>query len=863
MLSKDFSHQISSKKIVPPSGNLHYLPNTSIMVHPLRLTALTLAFAWATLTSAAAAPTLNVVPAVQSWSPAPGTFDVNAAGFTVSATDADALRNVTLAFRQDLAALGLTPPSGAADFTSADNAAYRLTLKTGTNTISPEGYVIEIGDTVTIRGSTPTGVFYGTRTLLQLLAHPGPHPTLPHGVIRDWPQSSHRLLMLDVGRKPYPLPVLKDYLRLMAWYKMNELHLHLSDEAFGDGYSGFRVQCDTFPGLTSKDLFYTKAELRELQDEAKAQGITITPEIDMPGHARCFTTVWPELGNPKLAKSYLDVTNPKTIERLERLLDEMIPIFDAPDFHIGTDEYHLGGLSAEDKLKFGEGFRTFINTMNTYIRSKGKNCRIWSGYEYMPGTTVPDPSVTIDMWVTRDAQGLIAEGHNVINSSDGVTYLCPGCDYYGVDNQGIYNNWAPWKISDDPAKNPAPNDPRLLGGKLHVWGDHGPTGYTMTEIADLTLPSLQAFAEKLWGNQGSPDYRAFQKRTALTLPVPGVTVFDRLPATEPDGVVLDLPGEQTLATAGTTIPLPLAGQPRADLEYPWTLTLQVRPDAAGGNRGVLLSSALAEICADYSRSEVRQSKDAAGKTVKTKVTEHGFGVIRAAGTPGSDAAASHLVADESRVYGPPLTPGEWQTVTVVATREHTVYYLNGVKTGESRKQAICPLAQLGSLTGNSFVGQLKNLKVWNRTLTAKEIGRATGRDVPDNLAAHRPATASASDTPYGFTPEKLTDEDPGTRWSSGITSQPQWVALDLGTEPVSFNTVSIAWETARPKQLRVQTSDDGQTWQDLSVVAVTGAQTTVTFPAARARQLRLQMSHPATQWGYSIWEVEVWNKKQP
>jgi hypothetical protein len=398
----------------------------------------------------------------------------------------------------------------------------------------------------------------------------------------------------------------------------------------------------------------------------------------------------------------------------------------------------------------------------------------------------------------------------------------------------------------------------------------------MTEIGLLALPSIQVFAEKLWGTKGSPDYAAFQKRAALTLPIPGVTVFDRLPAKNADGVVLDRPGEVTLAATDAVVDLPLAGQPRTDLEWPWTLTLEVCKTAETGKRGVILSSDLVEICSDFSREEEIRTKDAAGKEVKTKVTRHGLGIVRAAGSPGADPAGAMKVNQVSHVYASPATSGlmrdvshtsgealplgQWVTLAIVGERGHTTLYINGQPAGSYNDQMVCPLSRLGSPTGNSFVGKVRNLKVVNRALTAKEIGRAAGLDIPDNLAAHRPATASASDTAYGLTPEKITDEDPGTRWSSGVTSAEQWVAVDLGAA-VEFNTVNIAWETARPKQLHVKVSDDGQNWKQVFAGDVTGGQTTAAFPRVRARQLRLVMSEPVTQWGYSIWTVEVWNKK--
>ena len=664
---------------------------------------------------------LNVVPAVQMWQPATGEFKLTHVAFNMPGAGTDGLREVARRFASDLAAVGFRNTDAPAGDAAAAPAQLVLTLDHGQHKLKPEGYYLEIGDYVSIRGADVAGVFYGTRTVLQLLAQHTNTWTLPKGVITDWPQYAHRMLMLDVGRKPYPLAVLRDYLRVMSWYKMNELHLHLSDEAFGGAYTGFRVECDTFPGLSSKDLYYTKADLRGLQDAARQLGITITPEIDMPGHARCFTDYWPDLAL-KGYPDYLDVTNPQTVERLKKLLDEMIPLFDAPDFHIGTDEYRVGGTPAE-KLRLHEGFRQFINTMNAHIRARGKNTRIWSGFENMQGTTAIATNVTIDMWETHDAKSQIAQGHNIINSSDGRTYIVPGAHYYGVSNGGIYNSWEPWMVSGDLTKNPSKDDPHLLGGKLHVWSDQGPTGYTMTEIANLTLPSLQAFAEKLWGTKGSKDYSEFQTRAALTEPVPGVTVFNRLPARDTEGLVLDVARGHVLGLirSNDVVALPYDNLPRADLEYPWTLSMEVCKTAETGRRGVILSSTLAEICSDYTQVIEQKTKDADGKVVKTKVTKQGLGVVRAAGSPGADPASSHIAADVSRVYAGPLMLNQWTTIAIVGERRHTTVYVNGVKAGESGEQMICPLAMLGSKTGNSFVGKVRNLRVWDHALDPKVI----------------------------------------------------------------------------------------------------------------------------------------------
>lgn len=780
----------------------------------------------------------GVVPAVQFWKPSGGTLDISSAGVTAAETAKDCTDLV----RHVNAELGNSNQPGR-------NALIELTRQ-GADTSKPESYTLEIADKITIRSASPAGLFYGTRTLLQMARQT---PKIPKGTVKDWPDYKQRMLMLDVGRKPFPLPVLKDYIRMMAWYKMNELHLHFSDEAFGGSYAAFRIQSDVFPGLASKDFSYSKKEIREIQDFARRYGVTITPEFDMPGHARCFTNYWPDTmlkGFP----NYVDVTNPKTIENLKKLLDEMIPLFDAPDIHIGTDEYRVG-----DRPDLHEAFRRFINTMNAHIRSKGKNCRIWSGFEHMKGTTEIDPTVIIDMWETDDAKSQIAKGHPIINSNHGRTYIVPGCHYYGINRQGIYQEWEPWMVSGDNAKNPAKDERKLLGGKLHVWCDQGPTGYNHQEIASLTLPGLQAFAEKLWGTKGSTDYAAFVKRCALTMPVPGVSVLDRLPAGS-NGVLMDLPGEQFLKDANSTIPLPLAKAERGDLEYPWTLTFEARPSKnAGNNRGVILSSDLAEICAGSSTGASTEvvTEFADGTKRHGKINTTGLGTVRLAGAPqGKDPFSGYLTHDVSKFSGKCLPADTWTNVCIVGTEGRNTVYLNGEKIFESNNQMLCPLRWIGSKTGNSFIGGIRKLRVVNRALTHREIGRAAGLDIPENLAAGVEATASVSDSAHGLLPANLTDDTPASRWSSGGTQAEQWVSLDFRSS-ITFNTVAITWENAVPGSYQIQVSDDANQWKSVFTGDANPGRAAASFPDVKARHLRVMMSKPKTQWGYSIHEIEV------
>ena len=661
--------------------------------------------------------------------------------------DEKLLRPTAELIAADLADLGLPWPQIVIGEGLEDPAVLRLPVKAviqltlsdapfraGERVIEEQSYSLDIGyKAAVISAHNRAGIYFGSRSLVQLVASrtnlrvrprstdgpEGPSYNIPHGRIIDGPITRQRMLMLDVGRKAFPIDVLYDYLRLLGWYKMNELHLHLSDSAFDNKYAGFRVQCDTFPGLTSKDCFYTKRQLREFQDRAAAMGIIVTPEIDMPGHAACFTLFWPELAFPG-SPGNLDVTNPKTIERMKQVLDEMVPLFDAPDFHIGTDEYGVHTHGKDEKLRVGEAFRRFINTMNAHVRSKSKNCRIWDGWEHSAGTTAIDPSVVVDMWWgVFDTNAYIKQGHKVINACQFTTYLTCGRPTYGVNNAFIYDRWRPNQFGHF---NSPPGDPAVIGAKLHAWCGQGPTGWTMTEIADLIQPSLVVFSEKMWGRKASPDYKAFLERANPVKNVPGVSVFQRI-APCAAGLVVDYPEEVVLTAEKPLQPLPMEKAARADLEFPWTLTMEVKKNAVNG-RGVILSSDLAEICDSYAHSQRQKAKNAADGKKLVNAKRTGFGVVRAAGNYGPTPAEAKMAAENSRVYGDPLPLDRWVKVAILGERRHTAVYIDGKLAGQEPQQMICPLRRYGSTEATaSFRGAIRNLRVYDRALTPEEAER--------------------------------------------------------------------------------------------------------------------------------------------
>ena len=634
---------------------------------------------------------VEMIPAPRQWEPGNGTLVLKDVKFIKPKEDKSGLLDKLLVeFEKELNAVGgiKTVPSAKVSiiFEYVNDVA-----------LGDEGYKVLIDDNVKILANNYPGLLYGTRTVLQLLSQSEKKNTLPAGAVTDFPEYKIRMLMLDVGRKFIPFDELKGYIRSMAWVKLNELHLHLNDNSFGN-YPGYRLESDLYPDMTSKDGYYTWEQIRELQDLGHVYGVTITPEIDSPGHSLAFTRVRPDIKSPYLGDKYLDILNPDTYLFMESVISEVLPHFDAPDFHIGTDEYRLYAIKDSVlKDKLGEAFRQYINYFNAFIRGKGKACRIWSGYEHMPGTTEPALSVIIDMWETSDAKNKSEKGYKFINSTHFYTYIVPGAPYYGVNDAFVYNKWTPEIFSNKKDQNLEKGAKGLLGSGLHVWNDFGPTGYTTSEIARLTLPSMITFSEKMWGTKGFANYEEFAPLRDKMLHIPLVSLNDR--DFESREVVykqknIDLAKSKSVA-------LDVKGG-KKNLEYPWTLTMTLTRTGAATDKEVLLTSDLATIYADL--EHVYKKK-------KEEKTKRGFAVVRANMDRGETPLQSFK--PDVLVFDYRIPENQTVKIKLVGEKKKTSLYVNGKLIGSYNKQSLCPLNNWGSLNGNSFKGTVKDVKVVN------------------------------------------------------------------------------------------------------------------------------------------------------
>lgn len=487
-----------------------------------------------------------VIPELRHWQGADGMVAVGAKS-KVFYTDAT-LQNAAEAMAQDYGLLFGKSMKAKSISDAAKTAAGCIVISlTDDKELGDEGYSIDVTDHITINANTPTGAYWATRTLLQILEqYEGTH--LPKGTIRDWPDYALRGFMIDCGRKYIPLDYLKAYTKIMAYYKMNTLQVHLNDNGFKQyfgndwdkTYAAFRIESELFPELTAKDGFYSKDEFRQYQKDAAKIGVNIIPEIDVPAHSLAFTHFRKELGTEKYGMDHLDLYNPMVITFLDSLFTEYLegedPVFVGKQVHIGTDEYSNAEKETVEK------FRAFTDHYIRFVESFGKQACVWGALTHAKGETpVKVDDVIMHIWYNGYADPKVMKelGYKLISIPDGSVYIVPAAGYYYdyLNLPYLYNSWSPAVIGNQKFQD---CDPDILGGMYAVWNDVVGNGISVDDIHHRCYPGLQTIAASTW----SPTYKTvpfeeFDHKRSLLSEAPGVNEMGTIKG-EPNSVVYQL-----------------------------------------------------------------------------------------------------------------------------------------------------------------------------------------------------------------------------------------------------------------------------------------------------------------------------------
>lgn len=475
-----------------------------------------------------------VIPELKEWQGKEGVF-VPRAGMRIVYAQ-DALRSVAEAFAADYGRMFDAVPAVVQGKPSEGDIYF--TLKKDKK-LGREGYAIQVDRYVTVSAPEAVGAYWATRTLLQISEQSEDHQ-LPKGQLRDWPDYALRGFMMDCGRKFIPMSYLRDLVKMMAYYKMNTLQVHLNDNGFkqffghdwGRTYAAFRLECDTYPGLTARDGYYTKREFIDFQEEAASQFVEIIPEIDAPAHTLAFTHYKPEIGSQEYGMDHLDLFNPETYKFMDGLFKEYLegdkPVFRGPRVHIGTDEY------SNKKKEVVEKFRAFTDRYIRLVESYGKQACVWGALTHAAGETpVKSENVIMSAWYNgyADPKEMVRQGYKLISIPDGLVYIVPAAGYYYdyLNIEYLYNNWTPAHVGKAVFEE---KDPAILGGMFAVWNDHVGNGISIKDIHDRLFPALQTLATKTWDAQVGLPYADFDRLRQGLSEAPGVNQLGRIGRTE-------------------------------------------------------------------------------------------------------------------------------------------------------------------------------------------------------------------------------------------------------------------------------------------------------------------------------------------
>ncbi len=421
----------------------------------------------------------------------------------------------------------------------------------GTDGLPADGYRLTISPTQIIIAGKGAGLFYGIQTLIQLIpANRAATVNLPCVQIEDYPRFGYRGLMLDVCRHFFPVEFVKKYIDLMAAYKLNNFHWHLTDD------QGWRIEIKKYPKLTQIASqraqtvignyhdrtpqqfdntpyggYYTQDQIREVVKYAADRYINVVPEIEMPGHSEAALAAYPELScDPsqtyKVAETwgvFHDIYCPsdKTFAFLQDVLTEVMDLFPSKYIHVGGDEAPKDvwkksefcqklikklGLkddktgSKEDKLQ-----SYFIQRMEKFVNSKGRSIIGWD--EILEGGL--SPNATVMSW-RGEAGGIAAaqQNHNVI--------MTPGSGGLYIDHAQGKNE--PLSIGgNEPltkiySYNPIPavltpdQQKYIVGVQANLWTEYIPTE---SKVEYMILPRVLALSEVAWSPLANKNYNDF------------------------------------------------------------------------------------------------------------------------------------------------------------------------------------------------------------------------------------------------------------------------------------------------------------------------------------------------------------------
>ncbi len=703
-------------------------------------------------------PAPTVIPAVREWEGATGRF-VPGNGMKLVVTEGTSVSqakiDIIAGYFDDMFGIALEVSDGAPS-------AGDLVLVTGgdESVLGKDGYILEVGDTVTVTAPNDIGLLYGVITVVQSVSADG---YVPCGTARDYSYYKCRGGMLDVARAYLSLEYVEEITKYFAYFKLNEIHLHINDNG-ENGYTAFRLESDV-PGLTSTDGYYTKDAYRAYQKRMAEYGVTVITEIDTPAHSSCFASC---VASEYMVYGYhIDISNPDAVQFVLDLFDEYItgddPVFVSDTVHIGTDEYPAG---------HEEEMRAYTDTLLRHISSRGYTPRFWGSFggTGFNGNTPVTSDAQTNFWAVElsDYKTLLDMGYDVINTCGPVLYIVPGgnygfADYY--DLSSLYTAWYVNYLGWNESTSVSPDNPQLLGGSFALWNDLYTeySGFSVFDIFDRVRGGVCLMAEKTWCGEQTREIGAadFVARYDLLSQYSGDSDPGRHKIDDIDGEV----------PSGVT-----------SFGWPYTASAEVTVNKLGD--GFTLFG---------------------GKDGEFRVLADGTPVL----CRGGYEFSFDCKIEEGRTTTVGLIADNRQTLLVI---DGTYYYfpINNLNSQLTRSSTfVLPLERIG----DGLDGSVSGLKVVSG---AADLNKLV---VNANLALGAKVTVSGLEVNDGrFTADLAVDGDESTRLSFSAAADYQWMVVDLG-EIKPVNCVEIMF-FEHISDYTVSVSTDGENYTEAAHITI-------------------------------------------
>jgi hexosaminidase len=543
--------------------------------------------------------------------------------------------------------------------TAQDKAMIFTINKTPNTQLGNEGYTLDVtGEIIKMTANKPAGLFYAVQTLRQMMPPQAENKEFSMGMfpimgckIMDYPRFGWRGLMLDVSRHFFTKEEVKNYIDLMARYKLNTFHWHLADD------NGWRLEIKSLPKLTEIGAwrvprsghfgnrddpkegepatyggFYTQEDVKEIIAFANERNVTIVPEIDVPGHSMAVLAAYPELSTQKDLKRYvnpgtefidwgnkklrientIDPSNEKVYEFLDKVFTEVAVLFPNKYIHMGGDEcFHdfwekdpnCQAFMKKNNLKDVHELQSyFVKRVEKIINKKGKVLIGWD--EILEGGLAPN--ATVMSW--RGMKGGIEaakQKHDVVMSPTTFAYL----DYIQGDATTEPHVYASLSLKKTYSFEPEPDSVEvkyILGGQGNLWTEQV---QNYRHALYMTYPRAFALSETLWSPKEKKDWNGFMARTEshfqrfdiANLKI-SKAAYDPIVTTKKDGEKLmcemnsDIQGVEVFYTTDDSFPDKFSPKYTTAIEIPkGDVTLKVITLRNGQPLGRMLSITRAEL----------------------------------------------------------------------------------------------------------------------------------------------------------------------------------------------------------------------------------------------------------------------------